>query len=106
MSAFGFDKSDWLPDFLCSKDTFGIDEINKWLKDNLDKDGLQENYLDGHGYQKHDNKTVFRSKDKKYFVFELHEDKYGREYYTVIHAGNFILWIDASKYDSKMKARF
>ncbi len=89
------------------KDIFKIDELNSWLKDNVDKNGLEENYLDGHGYEINSNKTVYLINETP-IVFDIQNDAPEKEkwFYTVRIVNKYILWKDVPKFNSKMKARF
>ena len=95
-----------IPKFLCENHLYRVQEITELLKDNLDPEGLQENYLDGHGFDEN-NRTVFRSRDGLCFCFDVLENGYGEMCNTpILPQGKITIWNNFPKFASKMRARF
>jgi hypothetical protein len=88
--------------------TYKIQEANDYIKVRADKEGLSENYLDGHGYEIDSNKTVYLINNKP-VVFDLHDEPYLEKeqwYYVTRISDEWVPWKDVPKHNSKMKARF
>jgi len=88
--------------------TYKIQEANDYIRLRADKDGLEENYLDGHGYEVDSNKTVYLI-DGIPIVFDLDDQSYfekERWFYVTRVADEWIDWENVPKHNSKMKARF
>jgi hypothetical protein len=89
------------------KEFYKVEELNEYLRLRADKEGLSENYLDGHGYEIRDGRTVFVI-DGHSVVFELDDSHVLKEkwFYRTLNCGPWIKWKDSPKYQSKMKSRF
>lgn len=84
-------------------------DLNKWLKNNLDKEGLEENFLDGHGYYKNPEKeeeslVVYVIKKKPLiFIYRMESDDY---IWKIIGNNEWVRWKDVPPASIKAKSRF
>lgn len=80
--------------------------LDEWLKTNLDKKDLEENFLDGHGFYKDGEKSLTVYVVKKIpliFFYNSEQDSYK---WKIIGDGEWTEWKDTTPHPFKMKARF
>lgn len=82
------------------------DYLNEWLKKNVDKKELEENYLDGHGYYKDGDSSITVYVVKKVpliFMFNTVSEDYT---WKIIGDEEWTKWKNVKKAPFKMTARF
>ena len=82
------------------------ENLNEWLRNNVDKKDLEDNFLDGHGYYKdgENSLTVYVVKKTPLVFFYIPEqDSYK---WKILSDGDWIKWKDTTPHPIRMKARF
>ncbi len=91
--------------------TIEMKDLDDYIRKNVDKKDLESNYLDGHGYEKVTNKTVYMINDIP-TVFDLEDSNPNKDrwFYTfrTLKVEDIILWKDFNKKNKnlKMESRF
>lgn len=82
------------------------ENLNEWLKNNMDKKDLEDNFLDGHGYYKdgENSLTVYVvKKTPLIFFYNPEQDSYR---WKILNKEEWVKWKDVTPHPIKMKARF